>query len=229
MPVFIDYPIEGVVTNPFDAGGVHGGVDLDGGNGTPIYAPTDGTLLLWPQGTQGDGSFGNAVDIQTDDGWTVKMAHMDRFADGLISGYRVQAGTRIGYQGYTGYTIPAGPGGGHVHWGMCRISSFPRYTESTKYLFDDPSRYIISAGERMALFARLENIEKMLGGFGGDYRIAQWVSSGNISILDCLGQNPAKIGEITMKWDGIEQQTYGTNQLLLSWREAARSQNIILP
>lgn len=222
MPVFIDYPVEGPITQYF--GGQHGGVDLAGPDGSPVYAPCDGYLNLWPQGSQGDGSFGNAADIVTDDGWTVKIAHMREYAYSVTSG-PITAGTRLGLQGYTGYTIPVGLGGSHVHWGMCRQSSFPKYTDATAHLFGNPLDYLITEAERMSLFTRLENVEKCLG----QYELNDWVARGNSSLIACLGPQPASLSGMVTEWPGIKAQTYGTNDLLLAWRQAAAGQGIILP
>lgn len=238
MPEFIDFPVDGRITQRF--GGLHGGVDLVDylGDGAPVYAPCDGTAILHPEGTWGDGTFGNAVILATEDGWFVLMAHLSRYAEGLVDGELVRAGRRIGYQGYTGLTNPDDvPAGSHVHFGCCRVPYFPRFGPETQHLFADPMQFLISEGERMALFQRLEAFEQrvnqFVGGVGdaGGSRLQSWVGNGNIGLLDCLGPQPAKLAEVTTMWDGIKEQTYGTNTLLLSWRGAlsAAVPGLVLP
>lgn len=216
MPAFIDFPVDGRITDYF--GGQHGGVDLVDyqGDGAPVYAPCDGTAILHPEGTWGDGTFGNAVKLATEDGWFVLMAHMSRYAEGLVDGMAVRAGQRLGYQGHTGYTVPAGPGGSHVHWGVCSVPYFPRFGADTAHLFADPLSFLIPEGERMALFQRLEALEQFIGGAGGmgASRVAQWNGAGNLPLLDCLGSQPGELA----KFPAVMQQTYGLNELLLQWR-----------
>lgn len=217
MPAFIDFPVDGRITQRF--GGLHGGLDLVDyqGDGAPVYAPCDGTAILHPEGSWGDGTFGNAVKLATEDGWFVLMAHMSRFADGLVEGMAVRAGQRLGYQGYTGQTVPDDvPAGSHVHWGVCRVPYFPRFGPETAHLFADPLSFLIPEGERMAIFQKLEAIEQFLGGGGGvgASRVAAWNANGNLPLLDCLGPAPAELA----KFPAVMQQTYGLNDLLLQWR-----------
>ncbi|NUN50876.1 MAG: hypothetical protein HUU15_18875 [Candidatus Brocadiae bacterium] len=79
----------------------------------------------------------------------------------------------------------------------------------------------------MALFQRLEQLEVMVA--GGEPRIAAWVSGGNISLVDCLGPQPARVAEMVAAWDGIQAQTYGTNDLLHRWRAALAAAGIVVP
>ena len=237
MPQLIDLPVDGVITQGF--GGQHGGLDVvdHRGIGAPVYATTDGVLILHPQGTWGDGTFGNAAIIAATDGTFVLTAHLDRYAEDVADGMPVLAGRRIGYQGWTGLVVPEGPAGSHVHFGICRVPYFPRFGPETQHLFLDPASCLISEGERMALFQRLEQLERNLGCFIGGpgdqagMRLAAWVNGGNIGLLDCLGPQPAALADMIAKWPGIEQQTYGTNNLLLGWRPAlmASVPGLVLP
>lgn len=223
MPRFLDMPCEGVITQLY--GGGHGGVDIAASLPVPVYAPAPGWAERhYPGDGFGDGSFGNHVVIHHEDGWYSLVAHMEAHA--LTADGPVEAGTRLGLMGYTGYTIPAGPGGRHVHWAMCQQRLFPRWSLETAGLFGDPMAHLIPDGERAMLFAKLERIEQFLG---GEARLAAWVSAGNIPLLDCLGQQPALLAEVTAKWPGIEAQTYGTNNLLHQWRAALATQGITVP
>lgn len=229
MPAIIDLPVDGVITQPF--GGQHGGVDLVDiwGEGAPVYASCDGVLALHPQGSWGDGSYGNAAKISTTDGWHVLVAHLSSFAPDVYDGMPVQAGKRLGYQGHTGYTVPAGPGGSHVHWGMCRVAWFPKYSSSSAAYFEDPLQHLIPEGERMAIFQKLEAIETFIGGAGGvgATRIQGWNSVGNLPLLDCLGAQPGDLAT----FPAVRDQAYGLNNVLLQWRPALMAANpgLVLP
>ncbi|MGE3463883.1 MAG: M23 family metallopeptidase [Pseudomonadales bacterium] len=233
MPVFLETPLDGqgTLTNPFGIEWQHGGVDLAHFDGAPIYALVDGPLILHPQGSWGDGSYGNAVKQATGDGWFTLSAHLGRYASDVYDGQIVYAGKLVGYQGHTGLVRPAGLAGSHLHWGLCSVPWFPPFNADTAGYFDDPLKYLISEGDRMALWAKLEELEKFICGPGdpGGARVAAWVNGGNVGLLDCLGPQPAKFAEMVAQWDGIKEQTYGTNNLLHSWRAAAATQGITLP
>jgi hypothetical protein len=236
MPSFIDYPVDGVITQYF--GGQHGGVDLVDrlGEGAPVYAPCDGQLVLHPQGSWGDGSFGNAAKIATADGLYVLMAHFSGYAGDVYDGMTVQAGKRLGYQGHTGYTIPAGPGGSHVHWGVCRVPWFPTYP-SAPGEFVNPLDYLIPESERMALFTRLE---KVMSALGGEPAVEVWNATGN-SLLAGYGLEQAEQDTIDARLALIEgrlgaleagsAQAYALNNVLQSWRVALQAQlpGLVLP
>lgn len=223
MPEFLDLPCDGVITQGFGAG--HGGVDIADTRPVPVYAAAGGYAERHVPGDGfGDGSFGNHVVIDHGDGWYSLVAHLEAFA--LEADGPVETGQRLGIMGYTGYTVPSGPDGRHVHWAMCRRRLFPRFP-GNEGLFGDPRDYLAGEVDRMALFQRLERLEAMIA--GGEPRIAAWVSGGNISLVDCLGAQPARVAEIAAAWDGIQAQTYGTNDLLHRWRAALAAAGIVVP
>jgi murein DD-endopeptidase MepM/ murein hydrolase activator NlpD len=43
----------------------------------------------------------------------------------LATGQDVQAGDVIGEIGFTGFVVPAGPAGAHLHWQLSAHSGFP--------------------------------------------------------------------------------------------------------
>lgn len=233
MPVFIEMPVDGVITQGF--GGRHGGVDVVDfrGDGAPVYASCDGVLALHPQGSWGDGTFGNAAKIATTDGWFVLAAHLREFAANVYDGQVVKAGHRLGYQGYTGYTIPSGPGGSHVHWAMCRVPWFPQFNGVSAAHFDDPLKYLISEGDRMAIFQKLEELEQTVGQFVGGpgdiagTRMKGWVVGGNIGLVDCLGPAAADLAT----FPAVKAQAYALNDVLTLWRPALMTANpgLVLP
>lgn len=223
VPEYLDLPCDGVITQGFGAG--HGGIDIADTKPVPVYAAAAGYAERHVPGDGfGDGSFGNHVVIDHGDGWYSLVAHLEAFA--LDGDGSVAAGQRLGIMGYTGYTVPSGPDGRHVHWAMCRRKLFPRFP-GNEGLFADPRDYLAGEAERMALFQRLEQLEVMVA--GGEPRIAAWVSGGNISLVDCLGPQPARVAEMVAAWDGIQAQTYGTNDLLHRWRAALAAAGIVVP
>lgn len=224
MPTFIDHPVEGPITQRFgatDLGWPHRGVDYGVTVGTPVYAPDDGVVVDFYNGpTQWNGqtvpAFGIGICLRHDGGLFSLYAHL---SSSLVSiGQNVTAGQRIGLSGNSG--MSTGP---HLHWQVCNSTWFPVDINQSY----DPLSMMISEAERMALFQRLEQLETMVA--GGNPRVSAWVSNGNISLLDCLGPQPAKVADVTLKWDGIEAQTYGTNNLLLSWRTALAAQGVTVP
>lgn len=80
----------------------HQGNDLITDMGIPIVSMTDGevTRLGWNE------YGGNRVGITSDSGAYFYYAHMDRYAEGMTKGKRINAGEVIGYIGDTGYGPP---------------------------------------------------------------------------------------------------------------------------
>lgn len=199
----------------------HRGVDYGVAVGTPVYAPADGIVVDFYNGpTQWNGqtvpAFGVGVCLRHDGGLFSLYAHLS-FSQVSV-GQTVQAGQRIGMSGNSG--VSTGP---HLHWQVCNSTWFPVDINQSY----DPLSMLISEAERMVLFQRLEQLEVMVA--GGNPRISSWVTNGNIPMLDCLGPQPAKLAEVGAGWDGIQAQTYGTNNLLLSWRTALATQGITVP
>jgi murein DD-endopeptidase MepM/ murein hydrolase activator NlpD len=86
-------------------------IDFTNGEcGEPVYAAAGGTVQR--TGYQPKG--GNYVRLLHPNGVVTYYGH---FAKILVSaGNKVFQGQTIGYTGHSGYTIPAGPGGCHVHF-----------------------------------------------------------------------------------------------------------------
>jgi murein DD-endopeptidase MepM/ murein hydrolase activator NlpD len=131
--VFSRWPVDmppGVVTGGYrqDYGNyLHRGIDI--GHvpaGTPIFAPAGGTLAVHRPGDGwGDGSFGvNVVIDHPGTPWWSIYAHMNDTT--RSTGEVVAAGEVIGEVGFTGYVVPAGPGGAHLHWQLSAHSGFPQ-------------------------------------------------------------------------------------------------------
>jgi len=86
-------------------------VDFSTGKcGSPIYAAAGGQI----QRTGYDSRAGRYVRILHPNGVVTFYGHMSKIA--VSSGKYVSQGQIIGYIGYSGHTIPAGPSGCHLHF-----------------------------------------------------------------------------------------------------------------
>lgn len=81
----------------------HRGLDFGGSAGTPIYAPSAGTLLSLNGGGGWNSGRGNYLGAQFGDGGPYGLfEHMQGFAPGLKSGMKITPGMLLGYMGSTG-------------------------------------------------------------------------------------------------------------------------------
>ena len=97
----------GVRSDPFRGrAAMHGGVDLAGPFGTPIYATADGIVA---RSEWNSGGYGNLVEINHGAGIQTRYGHLSR----LIArpGQRVRRGELIGLMGSTGRST-----GNHLHY-----------------------------------------------------------------------------------------------------------------
>ncbi|MBI4138148.1 MAG: M23 family metallopeptidase [Candidatus Wildermuthbacteria bacterium] len=86
-------------------------VDLSNGMcGESVYAAAGGVI----QKTGYTALGGNFVRIQHPNGVVTYYGHLSAIL--TVPGSKVYQGQTIGYTGHTGYTIPAGPSGCHVHF-----------------------------------------------------------------------------------------------------------------
>jgi len=118
----------GVRSDPFGRGAaMHGGIDLAGPSGTPIYATADGTV-----GRAGwnSGGYGNLVEVNHGRGIETRYGHLSQI---LVSpGQQVKRGQLIARMGSTGRST-----GSHLHYEV-RIEGRPvnpiPFMKSTDYL-----------------------------------------------------------------------------------------------
>lgn len=89
----------------------HRGVDYAAGNGSPIYAPTAGKIIVVGRVEDGFELNGNTIGIDHGQGVTSVMIHLSGFA--VKEGDQVEKGQLIGYMGSTGFA--SGP---NLHWGL---------------------------------------------------------------------------------------------------------------
>ncbi|MGE0178330.1 MAG: peptidoglycan DD-metalloendopeptidase family protein [Sphingomonas sp.] len=97
----------GVRSDPFNRGArMHGGIDLAGPVGTPIYATADGIVgrSEWNRG-----GYGNLVELDHGQGIQTRYGHMSRRL--VEAGTRVRRGQLIGLMGSTGRST-----GSHLHY-----------------------------------------------------------------------------------------------------------------
>lgn len=78
--------------------------------GEPVYAAAGGTVQRTGYGTVS----GNFVRIEHPNGVITAYGHLSKIL--VYPSQRVSQGEMIGYTGYSGYTIPAGPAGCHLHF-----------------------------------------------------------------------------------------------------------------
>ena len=97
----------GVRSDPFRGrAAMHGGIDLAGPTGTPVYATADGMVA---RSEWNSGGYGNLVEINPGQGIETRYGHLSR----LIArpGQRVRRGDLIGLMGSTGRST-----GSHLHY-----------------------------------------------------------------------------------------------------------------
>ena len=97
----------GVRSDPFRGrAAMHGGIDLAGPQGTPVYATADGVVA---RSEWNNGGYGNLVEIIHGQGIETRYGHLSR----LIArpGQRVRRGDLVGLMGSTGRST-----GSHLHY-----------------------------------------------------------------------------------------------------------------
>ena len=96
----------GYRTDPFDrVNRFHYGQDITVNNGTPIYAPADGTIKI----ARYMGGFGKSIKIDHGYGYATFYAHLSKF--NIKSNQKIKRGDIIGYTGNTGRST-----GPHLHY-----------------------------------------------------------------------------------------------------------------
>lgn len=161
----LEWPLKGshVITAGwyYSAGSLHQAIDLRVTLKQPIYAAGSGTVnfvYTWNgRVTNGDtNSYGNCIKILHDAKYNGKnvetlYAHLDSYV--VKNGQRVACGQLIGYAGYTGHVIPAGPNGKHLHFEV-RLSgkrTNPLVWLDADFTTKDSSVYTFGKNERSAI------------------------------------------------------------------------------
>lgn len=109
------WPVGGPITSPFGMrwGGLHPGIDIGAGMGTPIHAAASGRVIVAAY----SGGYGNLIVIDHGGGLATAYAHQSQSAAGI--GAQVSQGQVIGYVGSTGFS--SGP---HLHFEV-RVNGSP--------------------------------------------------------------------------------------------------------
>lgn len=103
---------------PYDASPSHGtysAIDIGHSEPQPVYATHDGNVIRHPD--SGDG-FGNYVEVFSSI-YITRYAHLESFSPclkALPNNTLIKAGTYLGTTGWTGFVIPQGPEGRHLHY-----------------------------------------------------------------------------------------------------------------
>lgn len=107
MPLSTFEEITGVFGEP-RSGHCHEGVDFKAPVGTPVRTSSGGTVTRtdWNMPYNGHG-----VEVDIGGGYSQVFIHLDRLAEGIRPGVRVEAGGVIGYVGNTGRSYAA-----HLHY-----------------------------------------------------------------------------------------------------------------
>lgn len=117
----LDVPVQGIVRSELRdtyaetrGANVHEALDIPAARGTPVLSAADGRLLKLF-----DSNAGGLMVYATDasERFILLYGHLDRYADGLRDGMRLERGQTIGYVGTTGNASLGTP---HLHFGILR-------------------------------------------------------------------------------------------------------------
>lgn len=106
---------DGEIASPFglrelpweDHARLHAGIDLDAPAPEPVLAAADGVVTRLGH----DPGYGRFVELTHAEGLVTRYGHLARFAEGLVAGAAVKAGTPVGRLGSTGTST-----GPHLHF-----------------------------------------------------------------------------------------------------------------
>lgn len=108
----LSFPVQGKITSKFGnrthpVSGIesfHNGIDIGVPNGTPVIAPSDGTITSIYSNSAG----GKQLILKHDNGFTTGYAHLSKYT--VASGDKVTKGQKIAETGSTGKVT-----GPHLH------------------------------------------------------------------------------------------------------------------
>lgn len=94
----------------------HDGLDLVGIDSKEIHSTVNGTVHYagWENSADHSQGFGQYVCVKGTDGRYYYYGHLSEIR--VKSGQAVKITDVLGIEGYTGHTIPTGPGGSHCHY-----------------------------------------------------------------------------------------------------------------
>ena len=96
----------------------HNGVDFRATTGTLVKAALSGVVAGTGNSDLVPGcySYGKWILLQHDNGLSTLYAHLSLIR--VVPGQHVNTGDIIAYSGHTGYVVPPGPAGSHLHFGL---------------------------------------------------------------------------------------------------------------
>jgi peptidoglycan LD-endopeptidase LytH len=103
----------------------HNALDIPAPRGTPIISATPGRVVRLFNSKAG-GLMVYAADAT--ERFILMYGHLDRYADGLADGMRLERGQTIGYVGTTGNAPPNVP---HLHFAIARTNNVSRWWNGT--------------------------------------------------------------------------------------------------
>lgn len=103
----------------------HEAVDILAPHGTPVRAVEDGTIAKLFLSKAGGITI---YQFDTSERFTYYYAHLDRYAEGLREGQRLERGDVIGYVGTTGNAPRSTP---HLHFAIFELTLQKRWWEGT--------------------------------------------------------------------------------------------------
>ena len=109
-------PVSGRISRGFSW--YHTALDIVNTYRTAIRAPEAGKVTYVGQMGSGLNNAGNVVQIGNPAGNAHRLCHLDSYI--VKNGQTVTEGQVVGYMGYTGYVLPPGKLGTHLHWIMFR-------------------------------------------------------------------------------------------------------------
>jgi len=139
------------------AHGASRAVDISASPDTYVYAPEDATFDSYMQRGTGTSNAGNALRIRGKTGLH-QFAHLE---ESYVTGGTVVKGQRIAKMGYTGYTIPSGKAGKHLHWWVKTPSGYVYPPNLVNETFNQGDTMNQEAGTelyRTALFREPESV-----------------------------------------------------------------------
>lgn len=101
----------GSTSPPYSVASPHIGVDFSPNPDDSIYAPEDGRVQL----VLGDSRMGDSIHLYTESRHHALCHTSQQFVQ---TGQLIKKGDRLGVMGYTGYVVPQGPAGKHLHWAL---------------------------------------------------------------------------------------------------------------
>ncbi len=206
-------PSSGVVTQGFS--GSHPAVDYayNGGGSTsygqPIVAPEAGRVTYVGQMGTGVNDAGTVVQIVAG-ARTHRLCHLIPSSPTVGANQQVSMGQVVGQMGYSGYVIPAGMAGSHLHWVMeingLRVDG--RQYINEKIGGDDMIQNNDSEFERWWKLHRRIRGE----GFSRDYFNKGFVGQSAITMIDRIQNDPqadyreyaGDIGNLAIKQDWLK-------------------------